>query len=295
MICDPAPFDESPRTNAAPNATEKGTAKAALVLFLIGAALLLGAGVVWGILAARRALFTENREYLVRTVEIRDFVGLVSEEEIRRHLGLSEQDLRKGRNLYGLDLPTMRRVFLHDHPAISDFTLERYPPDRLVVTLGERFPVARIGHKGLVVDGSGRVFALPPDREALVDTLPMLLSESFASIRAGDSLTDADRGALTVLHTLSSLRADSRKASLVGYSIEEIDLTGASYLDLSTDNNLLLHLPREALARESDIAEGLTALGSMIAAGQTSPGTTLTYCPEKTSKGKRIPAHIIRQ
>ena len=54
MICsEQSPGEVSRPRPSAPNATEEGTAKAALWLFLAGLAVAMVAGVVWGVLRLR--------------------------------------------------------------------------------------------------------------------------------------------------------------------------------------------------------------------------------------------------
>ena len=279
MICDPLPPD-TPSTGSS-SATERGTAKAALVLFVVGAVLLAAAGAAWGAYKLRQALFLDNPHYRIRTVEVANEVGLVPRDEVLRRLELTDSDLAKGRNLYSLDLERQRRAFLADYPGISGFTLERFPPDRLRIVLHEKFPQARLGSSGLVVDEEGSVFRVPPIREGLVDTLPLLLSENFAGVRAGDQLTRDDLVALRVL------RAMRMQSPPLGFRIEEIDLTGDVYLDITTDSNHLLRLPRDTLATEKKAGLGLRLAAASIATGRAAPGTTILVQPGENGQPSR--------
>lgn len=279
MICDPIPSD-TPSAGAS-SATEKGTAKAALALFLIGIALLAVAGVVGGVYKLRQVLFLENPRYRIRTVEVANEVGLVPRDEVLRRLELTDADLGKGRYLYNLDLEKQRKAFLADNPEIADFTLERYPPDRIRIVLHEKFPVARLGSGGLVVDEKGRSFRLPTIREDLVNTLPMLISENFASIRPGDPLSDDDQVALRVLRVMRL-----QQNPPLGFRIEEIDLTGEVYLDLTTDNNHLIRIPRDTLATEKSVGRDLHLAAATIATGRAGPGATFYVEPGEDGKSR---------
>ena len=262
-----------PRTPPPPNATEEGTAKAALWLFLAGLAVAVCAGAVWGVLRLRDALLLHNDAYLLRRPpEIRNFGGLVTDEEVLRYLGLSERDLEKtgGVNLYSIDLVARRRDFLASHPAVTEFTMERRLPDRLVITIGERSPVARLGNRALAVDDDGRVFEIAPHVEDLAESLPRIFSERFVEVKAGGSVPESDRVALDVLRT--ARRADSHAA--LGYRIAEMDLTSDIYLDLVTTGNIRIRIPRERLGTPDSI-EHCLRLVSRTPAGRVDSGRTL--------------------
>ena len=277
MICSEQVPGDAPVARprpAAPNATEEGTARAAYWLFLAGLAVTLAAGAVWGVLRLRDAILLGNDAYrLRRPPEIRNYGGLVSDEEVLRYLGLSERDLEKtgGVNLYSIDLVARRRDFLASHPAVTEFSMERLPPDRLVITIGERSPVARLGHRRLVVDDAGNVFAMAPQAEELAESLPMLLSERFAEVRPGGARSRDDRVALDVRRAAR----DTEVRSPLGYAIAEIDLTGDLYLDLVTSGNLCLRLPRDRLGTTDSIASCLRLVAKAIATGRVEPGRTL--------------------
>lgn len=277
MICSEQVPGEAPVTrprSPSPNATEEGTAKAALWLFLAALAVAVCAGAAWGVLRLRDEILLGNDAYrLRRPPEIRNFGGLVSDEEVLRYLGLTARDLEKagGVNLYSIDLAARRRDFLANHPAVTEFAMERLPPDRLVITIGERSPVARLGHRRLVVDDAGSVFAMAPQVEDLAESLPMLLSERFAETHPGGMLSEEDLLALDVLRAAR----ETEVRTPLGYAIAEIDLTGDLYLDLVTSGNLRLRLPRDRLGTPDSISRCLRLAAKTIATGRVDPGRTL--------------------
>ena len=276
MICSeqvPGEVPARPRPPAT-NATEEGTAKAALWLFLAGLAVAVAAGAVWGVLRLREELLLANDAYLLkRPPEIHNYGGLIKDEEVLRYLGLTEHDLEKSKvNLYSIDLVARRRDFLENHPSITEFKMERLLPDRLVITIGERVPVARIGRRrSFAVDADGFVFEIPPHAEDRSESLPRLFSERFAESKPGTFIAEADHVALDILR-IASL-TDSHAA--LSYAIAEIDLSGDLYVNLTTTGNIAIRIPRELLETPTDIEHCLRNASHTIATQRVDPGRTL--------------------
>ena len=272
MICSenlPGEAPNPPRPRA--NATEEGTAKAALWLFLAGLVVAVCAGAVWGVLRLREALLLSNDDYLLRRPpEIHNVGGLVSDDDILRYFGWTTADLEKSRvNVFSLDLPTLRDDFLKNHPTVSEFMIERRLPNQLVITVGEHSPIARVGMRHLVVDDEGRLFEVSARAEILSESLPQLDSERFAECKAGGLLPDEDRVGLDIL------RAERLSRTELRYHIAEIDLTGDLYIDVTTTENIRLRLPRDQLVDQGSIANCLRLASNTIATGSVGPGRTL--------------------
>ena len=272
MICDPVPTDARSGNNDA-EAAERGTARAALALTLVGVTLLLIAGAIWGVIQARRVLLFENPDYRVAAVDVGNGSGLLTRDDILGELGLSERDLRRGVSLYKVDLVSLRRSFLERHPEVRSLTMQRLPPDRISIAVEERWPVARIGHGELVVDDDGVVFSLPPSREKLIEKLPALIDEAHAGLRPGARVGDLALQALTVL------RVKRRQNPALDFEIREIDLTGDVYLDLGTAVSNIIRIPMEMLASEREIEKGLRLAAASLVMGQAVPGDQIIVQP----------------
>lgn len=272
MICSEQTPGEKPlQRPAASNATEEGTAKAALWLFLAGLVVAAVAGAVWGVLRLREELLLRNDAYLLlRPPEIRNAGGLVTDDEILRYFGWTAADLEKRRvNIFSLNLPALRDDFLKSHPTVSEFSIERRLPDRLLISVGEHSPVARVGMRHLVVDDEGRVFAVSARGEILAESLPLLASERFADCKAGGLLPDADRVALDIL------RAERLSRTELHFHIAEIDLTGDLYVEVTTTENIRLKLPRDQLGDSGSITHCLRLASKTVATSRVGPGRTL--------------------
>lgn len=279
MIFESTPADVN---SSEERTTERSTERVAFILAGLGAFLLLSVGLVWGWMALNRALYTENPAYHIRSVEVRNYAGLVSKETVLRQLELTPQDLAKGVNLYAINLTLQRQAFLQDYPGIQGFTLERYPPDRLVIVLQERNPLARLGNRTLVVDEEGYVFTLPPNREYLLDTLPMLISEGFADMKPGSKIREQEQAAISLLRTKRLQNPQ------LAFTIAEVDLTGDVFLDFITDGNVCVRLPYQSLSTDSEIGRSLRLAAATLASGRVAPGQTLEVQPGERGRESKV-------
>ena len=269
MICDPVSSDARLGSNDA-EAAERGTARAAMVLFLIGASLLVGAGIVWGVLRARQVLLVRNPKCRIAKVEFQNKTTLLSRDDVLNELELSGKYLSKGVSLYDYDIGSRRRSFQEKHPEVISLSLKRLPPNGVAVSLEERLPMARIGRGDLVVDGSGVAFGIPTAREDLLESLPLLIDEATAGIRPGAHVGDRTMKALSIL------RVHRQQNPPLGFEIREIDMTSEVYLELCTENSVYIHIPMDILASEETMAKGLRCAANTLSTGKVPSGGEFT-------------------
>ncbi len=251
MIFDTEPqvFDSSGGTSSS---TERATSRVALYLFfaVLAAAALVAAAL--GIRKLSHWAFRDNPEFRVRFVSVKNSGGgYVPESEVLQTLGLTKMDLDRGVSMFSFRIPERHRAFLAAHPNVHSLTIERHLPDTLVICLGDRTPVARIGRRRLLADDTGKVFALSSEMEYVADALPVLRSERFTDAKDGAVLPKED---LVAINVLRAMRNSPLKFS---FEIGEIDLTGEYYLDLTTKDNKYIQLPRECLDTDDGIISTL--------------------------------------
>ncbi|MBV8901211.1 MAG: FtsQ-type POTRA domain-containing protein [Verrucomicrobia bacterium] len=92
-------------------------------------------GVTFGTKSALNALFFKNPDYRVKTIEI------VSDGNLTRETILRACNLSEGMNIFSVSLPQVRDN-LGSLPQVEDSRVERILPDRLVIKVQERRPVA---------------------------------------------------------------------------------------------------------------------------------------------------------
>ncbi|MCX7026346.1 MAG: FtsQ-type POTRA domain-containing protein [Spirochaetes bacterium] len=151
-----------------------GKAKLALALGLLIA---LGAGLSFALPEVTR----------VEKVTVNG-MSVVSENEIVEALRLSPKV-----NLINADILAMESRVLAN-PKIAKVSVRRCFPDRLVVDIFERVPVAcvlvteEIGTKSIAVDAQGIAFACLDQASTLVEKLPVLSGIRFEHFQPGQSL-----------------------------------------------------------------------------------------------------------
>jgi hypothetical protein len=134
--------------------------------------------------------------------------------------------IREGINLFSLPIEERRKELLEQAPNIRDITIVRRMPDKLVITIVEREPIARVGSNGRVVDEEGVVFV----RYAGTGGLPVIKgSDEFLQVKPGDRLHGMNMAAVHLVN--SALRPECRVRILV------VDTAKDDYLFLTLSDH----------------------------------------------------------
>ena len=148
----------------------------------VGIGAVLGAGVALYLHsgdAARAWLSAELREprYWLETVE---FLGLakLSPQSLIEHAGLSTAV-----PLIDLD-PDVLATKLASHPRVVSCIAARIPPDRLVIEIDERVPVAQLAGKAQGIDLEGTLFPLVDNEGAELPTVHGKVEWALPLLRA---------------------------------------------------------------------------------------------------------------
>jgi len=108
--------------------------------------------------------------------------------------------LREGINLFSLPIDLKRRELLEQAPNIRDLSIIRRMPDKMMINIIEREPLARIGANGRVVDEEGVVFV----RYAGTGGLPLIKgSDELAQVKPGDRLHGLAMAAVDLVRNAS--------------------------------------------------------------------------------------------
>lgn len=118
------------------------------VAVLMGIFLLwLGVREIGALLYARRDAFT-----------IRDLQVLATSPRTKA-LVKDYTQIKEGQNIFEFDIGVVRAYVMANSPNFQSLTITRHLPDKVVINVIERTPLARIGHRGgMVTDGQGYVF-----------------------------------------------------------------------------------------------------------------------------------------
>lgn len=108
--------------------------------------------------------------------------------------------LREGINLFSLPIDLKRRELLEQAPNIRDLSIVRRMPDKMMINIIEREPIARIGANGRVVDEEGVVFV----RYAGTGGLPLIKgSDELVQVKPGDRLHGLAMAAVDLVRNAS--------------------------------------------------------------------------------------------
>jgi cell division protein FtsQ len=119
----------------AKNAAARRTQNVLLALCgLILTASVLG-GIAFGAKRVLNALFFANADYALKTIEV------TSDGKLSRETILHTADIAEGKNIFSIDLPKVQEK-LASLPQVEDSRIQRILPNKLVISIQERRPVA---------------------------------------------------------------------------------------------------------------------------------------------------------
>ncbi len=119
----------------AKNVAARRTQNVLLVLCgLVLIAFVLG-GIAFGAKRVLNSLFFANSDYALKTIEV------TSDGNLTREAILHTADVAEGKNIFSIDLPKVQEK-LGSLPQVEDSRLQRILPNKLVISIQERRPVA---------------------------------------------------------------------------------------------------------------------------------------------------------
>lgn len=187
-----------------------------LLAFLLFVACTVGAG--WGAWRLFTGYYFHSKSLFVLH-DLSSNVTINTGKTLTPELICEILGLKEGINLFSVPIEQRRRDLLEQAPNIRDISIVRRMPDKLVITIVEREPIARVGASGRVVDEEGVVFI----RYAGTGGLPMIRgSDALAQVKPGDHLQGMDWAAVRLV--TNTLRPDCRVRLLVVDTSKEDNL-----------------------------------------------------------------------
>ena len=178
--------------------TQKVLVVAFLVLVLLGAMALAGLGLK----AAGEVIFSKNERFTIRHLEIRTDPGaVITPMLVREYVDISE-----GTNTFAVDIQKVRRDFLKRAPNVKSMEITRILPDRLLIELHERVPIAHIKQRRAAdvhVDEHGFLFAARPRK----GRLPVITGYTGPRLKRGECVEGILRDAVVLLAENNRLQA----------------------------------------------------------------------------------------
>src|SRR4029077_11413114 len=94
-------------------------------------------GIAFGAKRILNALFFANADYTVKTIEV------TSDGNLTREAILRATDVAEGKNIFSISLPKVQEK-LGSLPQVEDSRIQRILPNKLVISIQERRPVALV-------------------------------------------------------------------------------------------------------------------------------------------------------
>lgn len=212
---------------------ERGRDNGSLALGVAALAAVLALVLVWyAVRTAGQRLFTENSDYTIRTIEVK--TGEQLTPDLAREY-LNRMGVQEGTNLFAVDITRIRDEFVKKDPSIRGVDIARRLPDRLVVRIDERIPLATIGTLGpLAADREGQIFR----NRWRGRPLPALNGFRTVSLTPGTKLSRLGIAALQVIEACGSPE--------LGIDVREVDIEQRDYLllKLGDDKQVKLSWPK---------------------------------------------------
>ncbi len=199
-------------------------------------------GVAFGAKRVLNSLFFANSDYALKTIEV------TSDGKLGRDTILRTADVAEGRNIFSIDLPKLQEK-LGSLPQVEDSRIQRILPNKLVISIQERRPVAWVVppetksgtfnyENAYLVDRRGillKTKSLAPEYLGL----PLIIGVDTSNCQAGQPLgQDEVKAALDLIRASAELLQGRLQIQSIdvskGYSLLVTDKQRAS-ITFSTD------------------------------------------------------------
>jgi len=156
------------------------------VLLIVGSSI---AGVVFGAKRALNAWFFENPDYAVRNIDV------TTDGKLNRDAVLKTADIAEGANIFQVNLLELQER-LRSLPQVEESRVQRVLPNKLVISIQERRPVAWVVasdsvpptfENAFLVDRRG-ILLKPKGSAPEYAGLPVILGVETSSLVAGQAL-----------------------------------------------------------------------------------------------------------
>ncbi len=198
------------------------------MLLIVGSSI---AGVVFGAKRALNAWFFENVDYAVRNIDV------TTDGKLTRDAILRTADIAEGANIFQINLLQLQER-LRSLPQVEESRVQRVLPNRLVITIQERRPVAWVVasdsvpptfENAFLVDRRG-ILLKPKGSAPEYAGLPVILGVETSSLVAGQALDREEvKAALELLRDAaeilqSRLQIQSKQRSVVTFGTDDLVL-----------------------------------------------------------------------
>lgn len=225
---------------------------------------LLGVFLLWlGIRELGACLYARSDAFTIRHLEI------LATSPRTKALVKDYTQIKEGQNIFGFDIGAVRQYVLANSPNFQSMTITRDLPDRVVINVIDRTPLARIGRRGgMVADSEGCVFISRSGTRGL----PTISGYDSRDLEPGMRLDGNILAALQVVESCESPPFDMRP------------------MDINVADPEKLVLKMEYKDRKREVPLTWSGMGQPSSAARRSLSDTLTFVKQAfdTPKGARL-------
>ncbi|SDU28717.1 Cell division septal protein FtsQ [Verrucomicrobium sp. GAS474] len=209
--------------------------------------------------------FYENPRYALKTIVV-DVKGGLQRKQV-----IAASRLFTGRNVMTVDLAEVERN-VEKLPYVASAQVRRELPDKIIITVSERMPIARIADElklPLYVDRDG-VTIKPMANEPLRTNLPEIVGTRFTGVEPGQHLDQPE--VLAAVQLLKCMELTPVRARL---DIARLDVSHPLAIGIETRDGAsvlfqLRYLPQQ-LGRLEEIIDYAESQGQQIASVDLTP------------------------
>ncbi len=233
-------------------------------LAAIPLSVLVGVFLLWlGIRELGRLLYGRSDAFIIRDLQV------LATSPRTKALVKDYTQVKEGQNIFGFDIGAVREYVMANSPNFQSLTITRYLPDRVVINVIDRTPLARIGRRGgMVADSEGCVFISRTGARGL----PSISGYDSRSLEPGMRLEGLVLAALQVIEGCESPQFDMRP------------------LDVDVGDPEKLVLKMEYKDRKREVPLTWNGMGQQTSAALRDLAETLTFIKQAfdTPKGARL-------
>jgi cell division septal protein FtsQ len=219
-------------------ATQHRNRRVLVVASKIVLALVLGAGLIFGVRFGAKRLFFENPDYQLSQIEVQTD-GTLQRDQILKTAGL-----REGENIFGINLAQVHDR-LQQLPQVDEVQVVRKLPGEIDLRIVERKPVAWITSEKQISDPFASDVAFLVDARGVLMKekkllpeylgLPLITGCTSDSLEAGKTV-----GSFEAKAALELLRLSTGSFMQTRFQVREIDLSKGYCLQVSDKNHTLV-------------------------------------------------------
>ncbi len=185
-----------------------------------------------------RRLYSRNSTFVIKHININGSL-MLSPLLVREYTQIDE-----GLNLFDINIKQIRNDFLRRVPSVKSMDISRKLPDRLVINIVERIPLAKLGSGPLVVDRYGMIFVF----KGSTSQLPIILGYDKKRSRPGVKILGIAQAALEALCAID-------EDPSLGLDVAKVVVSKGAYLLLRLTDGKVIKLTWDEMGMQTRVSQ----------------------------------------